>query len=131
MAPELAWMTPLYCLLYLTKLDWRHFELPYNDHLIVATTSQMLTIGRESCNVDCRGVAALQIILVLWLIAYWSNTSCSLLTICCLRLLLIWHLLILSRRLHCCKVAIVSRYELPIADSRVELVDLGAGDEAA
>ena len=92
----------------------------------------MLTIGRESCNVDCRGVAALQIVLVLRLIAHRSTTTiCSLLTTGCFRLLLIWYLLILSRRLHCGEVAIVSRYELPITDSRVVLVDLGAGDEAA
>ena len=93
----------------------------------------MLAIRRESCDVDCRSVAALEIVLVLRLIAHWSSTTsiCSLLTTSCFHLLLIWHLLILSRRLHYSEVAIVSWYELPITDSRVVLVDLGAGDEAA
>ena len=77
----------------------------------------MLSIGGEAHDIDSRGVASLQVILMLWLEALWS--------IC-----ITW-LLILSRGLNGRKMVIVGRYKLPVADARIELVDLGTCDEAA
>ena len=115
MASQLSRVTPLDCFLNLTKLDRCHLELPNDNHLIVTATGKVLSIGAEAHDIDSGGVATLQIILVLWLIALRSARL----------------LLILSGGLNGCKMVAIFRNELPVADTRVKLIDLRAGDEAS
>ena len=65
MASELARMTPLYGLFHLAELYWSHFELPNNNHLVVTTRGEVLSIVRELHDVHGRSMTTLQIILML------------------------------------------------------------------
>lgn len=113
---ELSGVTPLDGLFNFAKLNRSHLQLPYNDHLVVAATSKVLAIGRETHHVDRCWVTSLQVILVLGLECFWVR---------CTRLLFfsggldgIW-----------AKLRVLDLSQLPKANARVELVDLAACDE--
>lgn len=67
MASKLPRMAPLNHFFDFAKLDWHGLELPNDDHLVVRSAGQELTIGRKSYTVDCFGVASRQIVQVRWL----------------------------------------------------------------
>lgn len=65
MASELAGVTPLDCLLLLSKFSWEKLQGPYNYHLIVWAGSQELSTRGESDYIHSGGVSTLQVIAVL------------------------------------------------------------------
>ena len=67
-------MSPLDGLFDLAELNWRHFQLPNDHHLVVAATGQVLPVGRKSNHVYCGQVPSLQIVLMLGLKS-WRATS--------------------------------------------------------
>ena len=112
-------MAPLDRLFDFAKLDGRHLELPNDDHLIVASAGQVVSIWGESHHVDSGGVPSLQVILVLGLIPMHSCRFLLLLII--LSRSLAKELVLPKRRRRC-----LIRDELPKSDASVEFVDLAA-----
>ena len=114
MSSELTWVTPLHSLIKLSKFDRCHLELPNDNHLVITTTSKVLAVGGEPHDIDCWGMTTLQVVLMLRLVSLCT-----------------WLLLNVSGCLNGCKMVTIFRHELPVADPRVKLVDLGACDEAS
>jgi len=113
---ELSGVAPLDGLFDFAKLNRSHLELPNDDHLVVAATSQVLAVGRETHHVDRCWVTPLQVILVLRLKCLWVSST---------------RLLFFSGGLNriWAKLRVLNLSQLPKADARVELVDLAASDE--
>ena len=59
MSSELTRVTPLHGLIKLSKLNRCHFELPYDNHLVITPTGKVLSIGREAHNIDSGSVSTL------------------------------------------------------------------------
>ena len=56
---QLSWMSPLNDLFFFAEFNWSQSESPYDDHLVVWSTRQELTIRWKSGTIDCRLVPAL------------------------------------------------------------------------
>jgi len=113
--PELPGVTPLDGLFNFAKLDRSHLELPDDDHLVITSARQVLPIWREAHHIHRRCVAALQIILVMWL-QVLVRTRLPLL-IC------------LSLDRASAKLRIGYLGQFPEADAGVILIDLAARDQ--
>ena len=65
MTSKLPWLSPLYLLFELAKLNWNRFKRPNDHELIISATRQVLAIWRKSNAIHRFLVATMQVIEIL------------------------------------------------------------------
>ena len=65
MTSKLPWLSPLYLLFELAKLNWNRFKCPNDHELIIGATRQVLAIWRKSNAIYRFLVATMQVIEIL------------------------------------------------------------------